>query len=1180
MIDTQWFRTVLTEALDLDDAEAALLTDDTDLVELGLDSLRMISVSDRMAREGVRVHFSELVMDPTISAWVRLAADATNYTAPETTPANHTTDTVTPDGEPTDDFPLGTMQHAYWLGRRKDQRLGGVAAHLYVEFDGTAPGGDQDHFADALGTAARGLVHRHPMLRTQIVDTGLQRVMPAPDVTPLTVTDGRDWSPEKIHTELDRLRTERSHQLLDLAAGQVWQLALTLLPDGRHRLHVDVDMVAADAMSYRTLMEDLAMLTQHELGGSMDLTPLDVTYRDYRLTRARALADPDSAESRRAARDREWWSTRVPHLPDPPELPFIPEDRRRDPQASIRLAETITPDDYNALHTYAHRRGLTTAMVVATVFTRVLGAWSNNDHMLVNMPLFAREPIHPDINSVVGDFTNSVMVAASAPATVPFTEAVRALSKEVHHAAAHSAHTGLDVLRDMGRDRGHPVTANVVYTSGLDLGDLFSPLVREQFGTPSHIISQGPQVDLDAQVVDMDGGLLVNWDVRRDCLPDRMVQDMFHAFTTCVRTLAAHDAAWDQPLDIPLPHHQEEVRREVNATDVDLPAHTLHAPVLTHAQEHPDQTALLWDGGSLTYGDLVRRAGAVARELRQRGVHPGDTVALQIPRGPHQLTAILGTLMAGAAYLPINITQPAARRDTIIADGRASQLLTHDDVTTFIADTPALDDAIASAQQTNPSPHSVAYVLFTSGSTGRPKGVDVSHAAAANTLDSIARRFALDNPAPTALALSAYDFDLSVLDLFLPLGLGGRVVLLREDQARDAVAWARLVDVHGVDLINCAPGLIGMLHEVATPAQLASLRLMLTGGDRVPVALAHAVRRTVPGLVFVGLGGATETAIHSTVQIVDDSLPGDLAAVPYGTPLDNVRMRVVNAAGQDTPDLVTGELWIGGASLAEGYRGDPERTADRFVTVDGQRWYRTGDMARYHSDGTVEFVGRRDNRVKLRGFRVELGEVEAALETLDGVEAATALVTEDGRLAAAVHMATGTVGDPALTSENLRRDVATVLPAHMVPATVVVVDALPVTANGKKDRTAVAAAVAAAEAESSPVVGPGVDDDAPDGAVEEALLYLLSDVLGLTTGPVRSATADFFELGGDSIQATGYTARIREFLGVERMTVADVLEHSSVRQLAARLTALEPAPGALHSAAELLLELAGVEGGS
>lgn len=1159
MIDAAWLRERLADELDLDPTEAEELTEDTDLIGLGLDSLRVLAISDALARAGVRVHFSELVMDPTFGGWLAVIAAADPAAIPELARSDDPGD-----GE----FPLATMQHAYWLGRGQEQRLGGVAAHLYVEFDGSHE--DPEAFTDVLRTATSALLRRHPMLRTAVLDTGFQRVLPVPEDCPLVVHDLRYSSAEEIERRLDELRSDYSHQLLDLSSGQVWLPVLTLLPGGRHRFHLDVDMVAADAMSYRQLTEDLACLMQGTLTtGDASLPPLTMTYRDYLLAQQRILESPGPAQSRRREQDRQWWQSRLDLLPEPPGLPFIPEELRTEPHRSIRLAATLSATEYQALQERAHRRSLTPAMVVATAFTQVLGRWSDTGRMLLNMPLFAREPVHPEVDLVVGDFTNSMMVSAST-SREDFTRAVRDLSREVHTAAAHSSYTGLEVLRDLGRRRGHPVTANVVYTSGLDLGDLFSPRVREIFGTPIHIISQGPQVDLDAQVVEFDKGMLLNWDLRRDALPPGVAEDMFAAFMETLRRLATSDEAWDQPCLIDLPASQRQVRDEVNNTALELPERTLHEAVIEQAQRTPGAPALRWRdeqglARELTHEQMLCQAGALARALRGQGVIPGDTVALQLPRGPQQIIAILGVLLAGAAYLPLGMNQPERRRDQVMVDGQAVTLVTSREVEAALtAGIPTLEVVVAEAAPV--MPEAVAYVLFTSGSTGRPKGVEVSHAAASNTLDSLISRFDLMGRSPVTLALSAYDFDLSVLDLFLPLALGGHVVLVDEHQAMDAVVWAELVSEFKVTLLGCAPALVGMLLEAARPDQLASLQLVLTGGDRIPPTLAHAFRAAVPGLVFVGLGGATEAAIHSTAYIVDDSLPRETTAVPYGKPLDNVTMRVVGEDGCDAPDHVTGELWIGGRSLAEGYRGDPERTRDSFVLVAGKRWYRTGDLARYRPDGVVEILGRRDNQVKIRGFRVEPGEVEAALESLAEVGAAIVVVSQGTRLAA--------IAQPApqitrpLSTSLLREQLAALLPPHMLPSDIIEVATLPVTSNGKKDRRA--AGQLAARGHREAPVGPD-GEDGPRGTVELALSYLLGQVLN---SEVHSATRDFFDLGGDSVLATSYTARVREFLGVGTMKVADVLEHRSIRELADRLRHIHPRVHELENTAALLVEVA------
>ncbi|MFB9303524.1 non-ribosomal peptide synthetase, partial [Kibdelosporangium philippinense] len=443
----------------------------------------------------------------------------------------------------------------------------------------------------------------------------------------------------------------------------------------------------------------------------------------------------------------------------------------------------------------------------------------------------------------------------------------------------------------------------------------------------------------------------------------------------------------------------------------------------------------------------------------------------------------------------------------------------------------------------------IAYVLFTSGSTGEPKGVEVPHRAAMNTIDDLNERFGI-GPADRCLAVSALEFDLSVYDVFGLLSVGGAVVLVEEDDRKEARQWVELAATRAATLVNCVPALLDMLLVTARPGELAGLRTVLLGGDWVGTDLPGRVFEQSPSCRFAGLGGTTETAIHSTVCEVREVAPS-WRSVPYGTPLRNVACRVVDVRGRDCPDWVTGELWIGGDGVAHGYRADPERTADRFVTYEGRRWYRTGDLARYWPDGTLEFLGRRDHQVKVRGMRIELGEVEAALAEFPGVRRGVAGVAGT-QLVAAV--------SGEVDGEKVREFVRTLLPPHMVPTRVVVLDAMPLTANGKVDRKVVAAHWAA---ETDTYV-------APVSALEQVLAKIWAEVLGVERVGLDDA---FFALGGDSVLATMIVGRLREALDTSEVTVRTLFATLSVGAMAARMQADESVPGRLGQVAEIYLEV-------
>ena len=1069
-----------------------------DVISLGVDSLSMMRLASQWRRKGLSITFADLISSPRLGDWRRLVAERLPSSSPVSPPQS---EPAPPDVEPEDaPFELALMQHAYWIGRRSEQHLGGVNAHFYHEFD------SDDIDLDRLETAINKLLQRHAMLRVRVDDDGVQRIAAKPHWQGLRCHDLRIGSANERSLRLDQLRQQLSQRRMDVSCGEVFDVQASLLPEGRCRLHFNLDMMAADALSLRILLSDLAMLYR---GEQEQLLPLDYSYRRYLRARCH------HRESREYQNARHYWQSRLPELPGAPQLPTLSQPRQV-AQAVVRRHHWFDRGQRERMELAARCHGLTPAMVFAAAYAETLGAWSQNADFLLNLPLFNRQPLHPHVDSLVGDFTSSILLAWQGSMPGSFVERAHRLQQRFHSDVAYADYSGVDVLRDLSREQGQQVYAPVVFTSALGLGELFSQHVQTTFGNPIWMVSQGPQVWLDVQLTEFNGGYLFNWDAREAAFPPGMLDDMFSGCIRLLNALLENDAAWERQPPAMLSADAQQVRRQRNATQKVFPEQSLHHAFFSLAQQQPDAPALLWaQDGMMRYGELAEAALCLATLLRQQGVMPGDLVAVTLPKGPQQIIAVLGILAAGGAWVPIGLDQPAQRRERIHRTAG---------VRWVIAETASLDSHVqvirlGDAQDCAPSvpyeaatPDTTAYIIFTSGSTGEPKGVDIPHGAVVNTVMDINQRCQLGHQ-DRLLAVSALDFDLSVYDIFGPLSAGGAMVLIDEDTRRDAAHWLKLMQRHHVTLWNSVPVLLEMLLAAVIPGTppLEALRCVLLSGDWIPLDLPTRLRAVAPDSRVIAMGGATEAAIWSNAFEVVDVDPR-WRSIPYGYPLANQCYRVIDALQRDCPDWAIGELWIGGKGLARGYRGNDIQTREHFVTVAGERWYRTGDLGRYWPDGTLEFIGRLDQQVKVRGHRIELGEVEAALNALPQIQQSVALVTTAGKLAAVVV-------SNASSNSDLKAALKTRLAREMIPDTIVCTDALPLNRNGKIDRKALLKWV------DAQVLATQVAESIPLSKDEERVADVWRSVLG--QADIRRED-NFFALGGDSLQATRVISRLRQ----------------------------------------------------
>ncbi|MGH8083232.1 MAG: amino acid adenylation domain-containing protein, partial [Lysobacter sp.] len=898
-------------------------------------------------------------------------------------------DEVTPDpAQRHAPFPLTDVQTAYLLGRQDSFGYGGVACHGYLEL--TYPQLD----AQALQTAWNALIQRHDMLRAVVERDGYQRVLEQVPSYAIVSTDLRSAKPDTLERALNDTRAQMDHRLYETQVWPLFELRHTRT-DAGDIVHFSMDALIADWASAGILFDELDTLLA---GRAEELPALQIGFRDY------LLAERGLRDGARYQRDRRYWLERVDDLPLAPELPNAPLASASKAVRFRRHRLELPEAQWSRLRERAAARGLTPSVAVLAAYAQVLRRWSRSDRFSLNLTLLNRLPLHPQVDRLIGDFTSVGLLAVDTPVEADFVAQAEHLGRQLFADLDHRLFSGVEVVRELARRHGRDAALMpVVFTSAIGLRGAAArqaPLSGRRAGVG---VTQTPQVTLDCQVMDDANGLAANWDVRQGVFPDGLIEDMFEAFGGLLRALADSDAAWSESDPIALPAWQRSEREQANATSAPVPDGLLHADVFAQAARTPDAVAVFDRDGAITYRELTQRAAGVAQALCERGCEPGERVAIVLDKSADQVVAVLGALLAGAAYLPLDPKQPALRRDKILADAQVRHLLSRRELIDggqwpVALQTVALDEIVAA--QTLPAapqgdPDALAYVIYTSGSSGEPKGVMISHRAALNTIADVNRRFGID-AGDRGLGLAQLGFDLSVYDIFGLLGCGACLVLPDPARGADPSHWAELIADFGVSVWNSVPAQLQMLAHYldSAPTALPSLRLALLSGDWIAVTLPAQIGRHVPSLSLVALGGATEASIWSNYHRIERVDPS-WSSIPYGLPLANQGFRVLDASLRDAPVWVAGDLYISGIGLAQGYLGDPDLSAQRFFAHprDGQRLYRTGDLGRYLPGGEIEFLGREDGQVKIRGHRIELGEVESALLAHPNVAAAAAVVS-------------------------------------------------------------------------------------------------------------------------------------------------------------------------------------------
>ncbi|WP_101786847.1 amino acid adenylation domain-containing protein [Nonomuraea indica] len=987
---------------------------------------------------------------------------------------------------------------------------------------------------DALTAALAEVTARHPVLRTSFDLTGfsepLQLVHRAAAI-PLEVTDlTADPSPR------DRIRAwaeEEKRRPFDWASPPLARTHVHLLPGEQFAFSLSFHHAILDGWSVAALITELfRRYHAHTRHDPLPATPPPAAFRDLVAAERAAVASPDA---------QRFWRDQVADAPDTRiPRPAEPDTPGRERTVEV-LRRPLDPDLLERLRRTARELAVPLRTVLLAAHLRVVALLSGDTEVMTGLVTHSRPESEAGAD-VLGLFLNTVPLRVDT-AVPTWAALVRRVFDAEVALLPHRQYPLFEIQRAAGR----------------------SPLLDVLFDYRDFHVYQGmPGVD----IVDQDffeqtdlplttgftrsrhhGGFDLTLTYDRTQFAAGQLRQVADHYLTALNQAAAPDTD-PRPSAAYLVDDSAAIDRW-NDTVRPYPAATLHGLIAEQADRSPDAPAVCFDGTWLTYRQLTARARVLAARLRATGTRPGDVVGVCLDRGPDLLPALLGILGAGAAYLPLEPALPpdrlaymldAAGARAALADAATAHLLPPG-ITVHRADTQTDTDADADASAASGAedvgppdvavhPDSLAYVIFTSGSTGRPKGVAVSHRAIANRLHWMQDTFGL-TPDDRVLHKTPFSFDVSVWELFWPLITGARLVVAPPDSHRDSGHLAALISGRRITTLHFVPSMLDVfLDETDLPD--GPLRVICSGEALAP-DLAQRFHDRLPAAELHNLYGPTEAAVDVTWH---PCAPGE-SVIPIGHAIANTRLEILDPAGHRVPIGTPGELCLGGVQLARGYIGRPGLTAERFVPdpygPPGSRLYRTGDLARRLPDGQVHYLGRSDFQVKIRGQRVELGEIETHLLAQPGVRAAV-VTLHDQRLAAYVVPEGVEPPDTDALAARLR----TQLPDHMIPAFWITLDALPVTANGKLDRAALPVPdTAAGRAPYLP----------PRDPFEARLATLWEDTLGVDAVGVHD---DFFALGGHSLLALRLTMRLRKELG-RTVPLSTVLTAPTVARLAAEL---------------------------
>lgn len=925
-----------------------------------------------------------------------------------------------------EEFPLTNIQNSYVVGRNSAYSLGNVTCHGYIEITYEE---ELDH--SRLEEAWNKVIAKHDMLRVIVYPEGYQKVQEYVPYVKIPFYDLRTCNKTEILQKEETIRDIYAEKQYELGSWPLCDIVLSVR-NGKSVIHFSLDMLITDFMSANLILDDL----DHYYHGEAVEPVVNTLYRDIVLHTKKL----ESQKSEKRIKDEQYWAGKIAHMGSAPELLTDISEAAEENVAFKQVKYFINNQGKENIIRFAQQMKVTPSTLILAAFSEIINRWSKNSKFCINLTMLNRDKSIPSIEKVVGDFTDVSVLSVDYSNPQCFRDRIMQIQMDLWEDLQHSSISGVEVLRDLGRSKKENLIIPVVYTSTLGVANS-----KDSFLARSNIsykISQTPQVWIDCQIAEENDGITVNWDYRTGIFNVTVIEQMFQAFCGILERFSEEDySILNSYNPVKLSTKTESIRNKYNNIVANYPDELLTDGFIKSLKLFPNKTALITKEGEYTYSALAQYAVTIKEELIKAGLKPGSLVAIMLTKGVWQIAGVLGTLLAGGVYLPIDPMQPIQRRNAIVEDSGVKYILTEKYEEDIYKDSLHVINVLELTKHTDGkeirneslNTDAPAYIIYTSGTTGRPKGVVITHKAAMNTIFDINTKFGIDKN-DVFLGLANLAFDLSVYDIFGAFLAGGTLVLPDDKLKKNPKHILDLLIINEVTVWNSVPAQMKMLDtylDNLSSEVKCGLKVVLMSGDWIPVDLPENIYKKMPGVRVVSLGGATEAAIWSIYY----EIPIDYEkknSIPYGYPLSNQKFYVLNAGLQDCPDGVPGDLYIAGTGLAVEYFKDEMLTKEKFLYMEetGERIYKTGDVGKYDENGIIEFLGRSDNQVKVRGHRIELSEIDSILSddvnTQDVVSVVLGNAQEDMRIATAVvPKKKDTVNDRYIREDELRNIIET-----------------------------------------------------------------------------------------------------------------------------------------------------------